>query len=278
MFENNSKQEKTVLNNNDLYSFAERCLKCKDLDEKVQLTQKTAESWRNGDYILGDSEVKPIGEPGRPVLPNLVAPRNVAKRGMHTEKARAALIHAFCHIEFNAINLAWDAVYRFRDLPEQFYADWIQVADEEAYHFTLIRDYLRSKGYDYGDFDSHDGLWEMAIKTAHDPLIRMALVPRVLEARGLDVTPGIMARFKEAGINEVVDILEVIQCDEVGHVEIGSRWYHYLCEQRGLDPEALFRKLLVEYMKGNVKGPFDRESRLKAGFSEAELDYLEGAG
>ncbi|MDH5571800.1 MAG: ferritin-like domain-containing protein, partial [Gammaproteobacteria bacterium] len=183
-----------------------------------------------------------------------------------------------CHIEFNAINLAWDAVYRFRGLPEQYYADWIRVADEEAYHFNLVRDYLRSRGYDYGDFNAHDGLWEMATKTAHDPLVRMALVPRVLEARGLDVTPGIMARFKEAKINEVVKILEIIHHDEIGHVEIGSHWYHFLCEQRGLEPESLFHELLVKYMKGNVKGPFDHKSRLKAGFSQSELDYLDGAG
>ncbi len=180
--------------------------------------------------------------------------------------------------EFRAINLAWDAVYRFRGLPSAFYADWIKVADEEAHHFSLLRNYLKTQNYDYGDFDAHDGLWKMALETAHDPLVRMALVPRVLEARGLDVIPAITQRFRENGDQAAVDILAVIQSDEVGHVDIGSRWFHYLCKQRGLDSEIVFRELVEKYMKNHVKGSIDREARRQAGFSEQELDYLDGVG
>ena len=186
------------------------------------------------------------------------------------------MIHAIAHIEFNAINLAWDAVYRFRRLPGQFYDDWVRVADEEAYHFQLVRGHLATLGYDYGDFDAHDGLWEMARKTAHDPMVRMALVPRVLEARGLDVTPGIMARLARHGDHAAVAVLEIILREEVGHVEIGSRWFRYLCDHRGLHPQETFRHLFDRYMTGRRKGPLHRQARLRAGFSEEELDYLEG--
>jgi uncharacterized ferritin-like protein (DUF455 family) len=179
------------------------------------------------------------------------------------------------HIEFNAINLAWDAVYRFRGLPTDYYRDWARVAHEESSHFRLLCERLKGVGYVYGDFDAHNGLWEMACKTAHDPLVRMALVPRVLEARGLDVTPGILKRLQQAGDNEAVKVLEIILRDEIGHVEIGSRWYHYLCEQRELDAEATFAGLINEYMPGQIKKPFHYEARRKAGFSEREMQYLE---
>ena len=142
----------------------------------------------------------------------------------------------------------------------------------------MLRAHLQALGFDYGDFDAHNGLWEMAQKTAHDPLVRMALVPRVLEARGLDVTPGIMEKLRAIGDIEAVSILEVILRDEVGHVEIGSHWFHYLCRQRGMEPEATFRDLLKEYMKGRLKGPFHLEARRRAGFSEEELAYLEDIG
>ena len=197
---------------------------------------------------------------------------------MASLEGRAALIHSLCHIEFNAINLGWDAVYRFREMPRDFYTDWIKVAAEEAYHFSLLRDHLRDMGYDYGDFVAHNGLWEMAIKTDFDPLVRMALVPRVLEARGLDVTPGIMAKLEEVGDEAAVAILKIIHRDEIGHVEIGSRWFNHLCLERGLDASETFEALISQYMKGKLKGPFDMATRRKAGFSEAELKYLDGAG
>ena len=262
----------------NLFQQAARCISACDPDEKISLTRQVAAQWQAGELSRDESELLAIGEPGRPERPQLVAPRNLPRRSVATAEGQAALIHSICHIEFNAINLAWDAVYRFRDMPEAYYGDWIKVAKEEAYHFSLLREHLRDMGYDYGDFEAHNGLWEMCIDTAHDALIRMALVPRVLEARGLDVTPGIMKKLQQAGDENAVDLLKIIQRDEVGHVAIGSRWFHYLCEQRGLEPEATFQQLLKEYMKGGIKGPLDRQSRLQAGFSEAELDYLEGVG
>ncbi len=267
-----------MLEEHDLYPQAQTCLLSRDPDTKVAQTHTTAERWRRGEFILGESGVASIREPGRPDKPQRVEKPHLPKRGMQTRETRAALIHALCHIEFNAINLAWDAVYRFRGLPSAFYSDWIQVADEEAHHFSLLRDYLKTQNYDYGDFSAHDRLWQMALETAHDPLARMALVPRVLEARGLDVLPGIMGRFREGGYQEVADILKIIQSDEVGHVKMGSRWFHYLCKQRSLDSETVFRELLEKHMKNYVKGSIDREARRQAGFSEQELDYLDGAG
>lgn len=264
---------------NSLYMAAAVCLNAHSIEEKVALTQSSAQMWRDGELCLEDDMPPlPIGEPGRPSTPALVAPGDLNARKISSPEGHAALIHSICHIEFNAINLAWDAVYRFRGMPREFYHSWVRVADEEAYHFTLLRGHLQSLGYDYGDFDAHNGLWEMAQKTAHDPLVRMALVPRVLEARGLDVTPGIMAKLTGIGDLKAVSILEIIFRDEIGHVEIGSHWFEYLCQQREMDPRATFRELLKQYMKGSLKGPFHKEARMKAGFSEEELAYLEGMG
>jgi len=204
-----------------------------------------------------------------------VPPRDLPRRRLGSTLGRATLLHALAHIEFNAINLAWDAVYRFREKPEAYYADWVSVAAEEAYHFRLLCERLGVHGFGYGDFDAHDGLWEMARKTAHDPLVRMALVPRVLEARGLDVTPGIIQRLQQAGDSAAVDVLKIILHDEIGHVEIGTRWFRYLCAERGLDPEATFAQLLHQYMKGQVKKPFHYQARKQAGFKEIEMETLE---
>lgn len=263
---------------NNLYEHAYGCLLEKDPANKVTLTQKTIALWSAGKLTRDDFPVETIINPGRPPKPELVAPRDLTRRSLQTKEGHAALIHSICHIEFNAINLAWDAVYRFHEMPDDFYTDWMKVAKEEAYHFGLLSEHLQELGYCYGDFPAHNGLWEAAVKTAHDPLIRMALVPRVLEARGLDVTPGIIEKLKRADDLRAVEILGIIHRDEVGHVEIGSRWFSYLCEQRNLPVEATFQQLLDEYMQGRIKGPLNRASRLKAGFSEAELDYLEGAG
>ena len=264
---------------NSLYTVASICLDAHTLEDKVALTRHYANLWRDGWLSMDSvSEPLPIGEPGRPDRPALVCPRTLHRRKPTSALGHAALIHAICHIEFNAINLAWDAVYRFRGLPREYYDGWVQVADEEAYHFTLLRQHLQGLGYDYGDFDAHNGLWEMAQKTAHDPLIRMALVPRVLEARGLDVTPGIMDKLHKIGDDKAVSILEIIFRDEIGHVKIGSRWFEFLCRQRDMEPESTFRDLLDQYMHGSLKGPFHKQARLSAGFSQEELAYLEGLG
>jgi len=265
----------------NLFDSANHCLLLCMSDKKATETRSTFQAWRAGSIpLIRDSEPDPIGNPGRPERPCLVAPKKLHRRSLHTPEGHAALIHAIVHIEFNAINLALDAVYRFRDMPDAYYDDWLRVADEEAHHFQLMREHLRSLGYDYGDFDAHNGLWEMAQKTAHDPLVRMALVPRVLEARGLDVTPGIMKKLTDHGDHAAVAVLEVIFRDEIGHVEIGTRWFRYLCEQRNMEPDATFRSLFEQYMgtSAGKKGTLHRSARKAAGFSENELHYLEGAG
>lgn len=213
--------------------------------------------------------------PGRPGVPRLVRPREVPRRGIGTPEGRAALLHAIAHIEFNAIHLALDATLRFPALPDAFHFDWIGVALEEAKHFGLLVDSLARRGYRYGSFDAHDGLWEMARDTRHDPLARMALVPRVMEARGLDVTPGIRARFASVGDLEAIGILDIILADEVGHVAIGNRWYHWLCVDRGLDPDTTYRMLAQRHRAPRPHRPINRTARLAGGFTAAELDQIE---
>jgi uncharacterized ferritin-like protein (DUF455 family) len=258
-----------------LYAAAKRCLDCSDPLEKVLLTNYYSRQWRDGLLDLQyQGRALPLPEPGRPELPKLVPPNKVARRKINSDQGRQALVHAICHIEFNAINLAWDAIYRFRDMPQDYYSDWLQVAEEEAYHFSLLRERLQQMDSDYGAYDAHNGLWEMACKTDHDVLVRMALVPRVLEARGLDVTPGMIQRLRSAGDLRTVALLEIILRDEIGHVAIGTRWFQYVCGQRSLDAELTFTALLQEYMQGHVKGPFHEQARREAGFSEEELDSL----
>jgi uncharacterized ferritin-like protein (DUF455 family) len=213
--------------------------------------------------------------PGRPPRPRLVHPRDLPRRGLGSDAGRAAFVHAIAHIEFNAIDLAWDAVYRFRDMPEAYYADWVGVAADEARHFAMLRERLQALGHDYGDFDAHNGLWEMAEKTALDGMARMALVPRVLEARGLDVTPGMIAKLRGLGDEATAGILELILREEVAHVAAGSRWFRWHCERAGLPPAPTFRALLREHAGPVLHGPFNREARLAAGFDPAELDSLD---
>ncbi|MGB5833447.1 MAG: ferritin-like domain-containing protein [Thiohalocapsa sp.] len=243
---------------------------------KVEQTCAAAAGFLNAEQPLDvlHTEALSPSQPGRPVRPELVAPRHLPRRGLQHAEGRAALIHAVAHIEFNAINLALDAVLRFPGMPSDYYADWIRVADEEAYHFSLMRERLRGLGYDYGYFRAHDGLWEMARQTAGDLLERMALVPRVLEARGLDVTPGMIERLQAVGDEDTADRLRIILRDEVGHVAIGSRWFRWLCEQRGLEPRSTYLKLIRERFRGAVRCPLNLTDRRLAGFDEAELDGL----
>ncbi|HSO81716.1 ferritin-like domain-containing protein [Thiocapsa sp.] len=260
----------------NLFDAAAACLGEPDPARKQAATQAAAAQWRAGCLHADAASAGPVRDlPGRPVRPELVPPRALKARKLKSREGRAAMIHAVAHIEFNAINLAWDAVQRFREMPTDYYADWIQVAAEEAEHFGLMRNRLRDLGYDYGDFRAHDGLWEMARATAHDPLVRMALVPRVLEARGLDVTPGMIARFEAAGDPETAACLGVILREEVGHVAVGSRWFKRLCEERGLDPGPLYFDLLREYMRAEIRCPLNLPARREAGFDEIELDRLQ---
>lgn len=222
-------------------------------------------------------EVPPLPlSPGRPVLPELVSPTALKLRKMSTPEGRAVLLHALAHIEFNAINLALDVVWRFPNMPPTFYLDWLGVAKEEAIHFGLLRDRLQELNHEYGDFVAHNGLWEMAAKTAGDLLARLALVPRTLEARGLDASIPIRNKLANAGDTRSAEILDVILRDEIGHVAIGNRWYRYVCEARALDAFETYEVLAKQYNAPTLRGPFNWEARRQAGFDERELARLAG--
>ena len=212
---------------------------------------------------------------GRPARPRLVPLSDLPRRTPFTVEGRAALLHAVAYIEFNAINLALDAMWRFAGMPPDFYRDWLRVAAEEATHYGLLAGHLASLNHRYGDFDAHDGLWAMTEGTAGDVVARMALVPRTLEARGLDATPPMQARLARAGDPRAVEILDVILRDEVGHVAIGNRWYRWLCARDGLDPLAHYAVLAQRHGAPRLRPPFNRSARLAAGFSTAEIDALD---
>ncbi|MFI9652975.1 ferritin-like domain-containing protein [Guyparkeria halopsychrophila] len=218
--------------------------------------------------------IEPVPDPGRPERPTLVAPRDVPKRGPATPEGRASMAHSFAHIEFNAMNIGLDACYRFDAMPADFYRDWLSVARDEAKHFELLNAYLRERGYEYGSFPAHASLWETVHDTEHDVMVRMALIPRVLEARGLDVTPGIQRKLAQYDDQPLIDILDVIYNEEIQHVEIGTRWFRFACEQRGVDPRQTFRELLQHYMAGRIRGPYDEFGRKAAGFTDGEMQDL----
>ncbi|MDM0050646.1 ferritin-like domain-containing protein [Variovorax sp. J22R115] len=254
-------------------------LRLTDPDLKVAATHATV-----AQSILHPMPTEPIrtegdeaGVPGRPERPLRVSATEVEKRSPFTTEGRAALIHSICHIEFNAINLALDAAWRFDGMPEAYYRDWLRVADEEAQHFMLLHDHLRGMGWSYGDFTGHDGLWNMCEKTKDDVVARMALVPRTLEARGLDATPLIQAKLRRVNTPDALAacaILDIILRDEVGHVAIGNRWYRWLCERQGLDPIAHYRVLYRRHEAPRLKAPFNLEARARAGFTNEELQAL----
>ncbi len=262
-----------------LFEAARACLDAAAVDDKIALTRRHAASFLRGDLAVPDDAPvpEPIRMPGRPPRPLLVHPRDLPRRGFGSDAGRAAFIHSIAHIELNAVDLAWDAAYRFRGMPADYYLDWVRIADDEARHFLMLQERLRALGHGYGDFDAHNGLWEMCEKTAHDGLARMALVPRVLEARGLDVTPGMIVKLRALGDDATADVLEVILREEVAHVAAGSRWFRWHCDRRGIAPEPKFRELLVEYARAVLHGPFNVQARSAAGFSEEELAALQEA-
>ena len=252
------------------------CLVEADLQRKLDLTTAanaiivSSTDWVNAPE---DPAIVAIAAPGRPAAPQLVAPNQLIQRKLNTSTGRAALIHAVAHIEFNAINLAWDAVYRFPGMPEDYYRDWASVAADEARHFQMLTRRLAELGHVYGDFPAHDGLWQMAVDTADDVMVRMALVPRVLEARGLDVTPGMIERMRRVGDVETIAVLEVILHEEIRHVAIGSRWFADTCRRRGISPPETFVNLLQAHAV-SLRLPFNVAARLNAGFDQVELDRL----
>jgi uncharacterized ferritin-like protein (DUF455 family) len=264
-----------------LHAAALGVLRERAIAAKLKRTAELSAAWRAGGMDPDPGDAPPVVDlpvPGRPDRPVLVPAREVPSRPLGSVEGRAALVHAVAHIEFNAINLAWDAVYRFRGLPRAFYDDWVGVADDEARHFAMLQGRLGELGLAYGDLPAHDGLWQSAVATAHDPLERMALVPRVLEARGLDVTPGMIARLRSVGDARTAGLLETILREEVAHVAAGSRWFRHLCERAGRDPEASFLDLVGRGSRGSLRGPHNLAARAAAGFSERELQGLARLG
>lgn len=217
------------------------------------------------------------GQPGRTERPPLVPHTQIKPGSIHTPHGHAALVHSIVHIERNAIDLALDICWRFPGLPEAFYRDWLRVAHEEARHFTLLRGHLLGLGHDYGDFPAHNGLWDMAERTKDDLLARVALVPRTLEARGLDASPAVKAKLLSIGDKRGGEILDLILREEIGHVATGNRWYAWVCEQRGIDPVAVYAELTVKYQAPRLKKPFNLDARRAAGFTDEELAALQAA-
>jgi uncharacterized ferritin-like protein (DUF455 family) len=249
-----------------------------DAAHKASGVIELARSWGEGRLSLDVDAVLQAQQaiPGRPALPELISPKFVKHRSMRTMEGRAALIHALTHIEFNAINLALDAIWRYAGMPPTYYADWLKVASEEALHFSLLAGHLQTLGYRYGDFPAHNSMWEMADKTSGDILARMALVPRTLEARGLDATPLTRAKLAQVGDQAAAAILDIILRDEIGHVAIGNHWYKVLCDKQEIDSVATYAQLVIHYKAPTLRGPFNLEARRAAGFSEPELSALAG--
>jgi uncharacterized ferritin-like protein (DUF455 family) len=260
---------------------ARLCVEERDLDRKVERTNAAWAAWADGRLALENDEdfrADDTMDPGLPAGLELTSPTRVKRRGFGTAAGLAAFVHAIAHIEWNAINLAWDAVWRFGAMPRAFHDDWARVAFEEASHFAMLRSRLVELGSDYGRLPAHAGLWQTAEATRHDVLDRMALVPRVLEARGLDVTPGLIAKLRARGDEATAAILAVVLREELGHVRTGSRWFHHLCDERGLAPAATFEAAIRRHFRGRPQPLVDpalRRQRTEAGFRDDELDALD---
>jgi hypothetical protein len=220
----------------------------------------------------------PGGIPGQPAKPELVAHTSLKSKPLTSPEGRAMLLHAIAHIELNAIDLALDVVWRFAGMPEDFYRDWVRIAKEEAKHFLLIQQHMVGMGFDYGHFPAHNSLWEMAERTRADIVARIGLVPRTMEARGLDASPGVKNKLISAGDHAAGRIMDIILEEEIGHVAAGNRWYRYVCETKGLDPISTYRQLIQQYDAPKLKSPYNLQARRLAGFEEEELTYLAANG
>ena len=241
-----------------------------DLDEKTDLAQATARRWHERRLSLRSPLDPDLPErPGRPAKPVLVPPKATEKRSLHTLAGRVAMLHALAHIELNAVDLALDIVARFASepVPHSFFDGWMRVAFEEAKHFRMVRDRLRALGADYGDMPAHDGLWQAAHSTRNDLTARLAVVPLILEARGLDVTPSLQDKMRETGDIESADVLKVIYEDEKGHVAVGAKWFRFLCAREKKDPAATFKALVRANFRGALKAPFNDVARAEAGLT-----------
>jgi uncharacterized ferritin-like protein (DUF455 family) len=257
---------------NELRFLALQALRAATVDARLRLAEALDDRTLAcaPEAIIAD----PGDVPGRPLRPVLVVPGAVPARPAATHEGRVALLHALAHIEFNAIGLALDHAWRFPALPEAYYRDWVRVAVEEVHHFTLLRGRLNEAGYDYGDLPAHDGLWEMARKTQDDVLTRMALVPRTLEARGLDASPAVRAKFVAAGDDPSAQVIDVILRDEIRHVAAGNRWFRHLCAQRGVNAAEFHRQAARRVNAPRLRGPFNVTARREAGFTAQEIDEL----
>ncbi|WP_372603253.1 ferritin-like domain-containing protein [Actibacterium sp.] len=249
---------------------ADQVLRTADTQEKTALSRRHAAAWfaaRAAGTPPQIGTATPPDHPARPAKPALLDPRDVPRRRPHTRNGRLAILHAVAHIELNAVDLHWDIIARFSDVPMPlgFYDDWVKAADEESKHFNLICDCLAGMDSYYGALDAHAGMWRAAEDTAGDLMGRLAVVPMVLEARGLDVTPGMIALFEKAGVDQVVNALKVIYAEEVAHVAYGSKWFHFLCGRDNLDPKDAFHRLVRRYFPGDLKPPFNEEKRAEAG-------------
>ena len=239
-------------------------------EAKVRLSRAVAEAWHRG-AIANVGHASMPARPARPEDPALLPALKMPKRSTGGQKGRISLLHALAHIELNAIDLAWDIVARFtgENLPRAFYDDWVQVALEEAEHFAMLAESLEFEGARYGDLPAHNGLWEAAIKTSDDLLARLALVPMVLEARGLDTTPKTVEKLRHQGENAAAAMLAKIAEEEIPHVAAGVRWFEYLAKRRGLDPIPTFRALIAAHHSGGLKPPFNEKARDHAGMARA---------
>ncbi len=245
-------------------------IKCAQVNQIYQQLLSDSES-----YLFEPTRVLSIPIAGRPQKPDLVSPQDVPKRKLSSIEGHAGLIHALAHIEFNAINLAIDACYRFQEMPLEYYYNWLQVAFEEVYHFQLLNNHMQGLGFSYGSFAAHNGLWEMAIKTEHDFIARMGLVPRTLEARGIDAVPDMQQKLLMINDKRGIEILEIIKEDEIKHVFFGDKWFKYACDLASIDYDKHFFDLLDKYHAPRIRGPFNRLDRKRAGFSDVELDKLQ---
>jgi len=252
-----------------------------DLDTKVDLTNGLAQAWESRKLSLtGAKRVTAPERPGRPEKPELLPPSDVPKRPLSSGKGRLALVHAIAHIELNAIDLALDIIVRFayQKMPRSFYDGWVRVAKEEAKHFTLLRGRLANMESYYGALPAHDGLWEAASETGHDLIARLAIVPLVLEARGLDVTPPLIEKLKSVGDQQTADIFKIIYEDEKGHVAVGAKWFRFLCQKHGLEPASTFTRLVAKHFRGHLKGPFNDKARASNGLTPLFYKSLSSTG
>ncbi|PIE02137.1 MAG: hypothetical protein CSA81_08480 [Acidobacteria bacterium] len=259
----------------DLFECAEHCLKLEDPMQKTSFSREIASKWRAGEISLNHcSSASAVNAPGKPEQPEIVQPREVPKRKLTHNEGRAAMVHAMAHIEWTAIQLSWDNILRFRNLPYDFYSEWIQTAVEESHHFEELRSCLLEMGFDYGHFPVHDQLWQMALKTKDSLIERMGVVHRIMEARALDVVPGIAGKFDQLGLGQVVKTLHLIANDEVGHVRSSTKWFSYGCHLIEANPDQVFINLTREFFKGPLRGPFNLEARKNAGFTDVEIAFL----